>query len=139
VVSPSSYVSLPPPLSSSQVLIIDNIVAQFMGSAFIIPAAQAIFQSQLIKCLRVFAPDVDPLVVLGAGATSRGISSLPKASVLGIVESYVNALRSTFALGVAVARVAFLVSFFMPWFRFHNVGEKEKEAGRKPEIFDGSG
>ncbi|PQE03130.1 major facilitator superfamily transporter protein [Rutstroemia sp. NJR-2017a BBW] len=84
------------------------IFAQSMGSAFIIPAAQAIFQIQLIISLRTFAPDVDPLVVLGAGATSKGICSLPETSLPGIVESYVLALKHTYALGVAVAGVAFL-------------------------------
>ncbi|KAI9649177.1 hypothetical protein NHQ30_001745 [Ciborinia camelliae] len=115
----------------------NNLVAQSMGSAFILPAAQAIFQSELIKSLRAFVPEIDPLVVLGAGATSKGISTLPKASLPGISKSYVTALRFTFALGVPVAGVAFLVSFFMPWFKYCNAGKKE-ETSVKTETSDGS-
>ena len=103
---------------------VKNIVAQSMGSAFIIPAAQAIFQNQLVKSLRIFAPNIDPLVVLGAGATSKGISSLPEASLPGISRSYVTALRYTFALGVPVAGIASVTSLFMPWFKYHNAGKK---------------
>ncbi|KAJ8064946.1 hypothetical protein OCU04_007250 [Sclerotinia nivalis] len=103
------------------------IFAQSMGSAFAIPAAQAIFQSQLIKSLRAFAPDIDPQVVLAAGATSKGISSLPEASLPEISRSYVEALRYTFALGIPVAGMAFVVSFFMPWFRYQDAGKKEED------------
>lgn len=95
-----------------------------MGSAFLLPTAQAVFQNQLLKALYQFAPDVDPLVVLAAGANSEAISSLPSASLGGIVQSYSSALRYTFAIGIPFAGVALLVSFFMPWFKYHSVANK---------------
>jgi hypothetical protein len=54
------------------------------------------------------------------------------------LKSYVTALRYTFALGVPVAGVAFLASFFIPWFKFQNVGENLKKTSVKPEALDGS-
>lgn len=95
-----------------------------MGSAFLLPTAQAIFQNELIKALRQFAPDIDPLLVLAAGADSEAISSLPTASLGGVVQSYINALRLTFSIGVPFAAMAMLVSLFMPWFRYHSASSK---------------
>lgn len=95
-----------------------------MGSAFLLPTAQAVFQNQLLKALYQFAPDVDPLVVLAAGANSEAISSLPSASLGGIVQSYSSALRHTFAIGIPFAGIALLVSFFMPWFKYHSAANK---------------
>ncbi|KAH8764815.1 MFS multidrug transporter-like protein [Diaporthe sp. PMI_573] len=100
------------------------IFAQSMGSAFLLPTAQAVFQNQLLKALHQFAPDVDPLVVLAAGANSEAISSLPSESLGGITQSYRSALRYTFAIGIPFAGIALLVSLFMPWFRYHSAANK---------------
>ncbi|KAG8162085.1 hypothetical protein KVR01_007850 [Diaporthe batatas] len=100
------------------------IFAQSMGSAFLLPTAQAVFQNQLIKALREFAPEMNPLVVLAAGANSEAISSLPTASHGGILQSYAMALRLTFAIGIPFAGIALLVSLFMPWFKYHSAADK---------------
>lgn len=81
-----------------------------MGSAFLLPTAQAVFQNQLHKALRQFAPDIDPLVVLAAGADSGAISSLPSASLGGIMQSYINALRYMFSIGIPFAGIALFVN-----------------------------
>lgn len=99
-------------------------VSQSMSSAFILPTAQAIFQNELMKALRQFVPDINPLVVLSAGANSEAISSFPRASQGGILQSYNSALRFTFAIGIPFAGVALLVSFFMPWFRYYDASKK---------------
>lgn len=95
-----------------------------MGSAFLLPTAQAVFHNELVKALHQFAPDVDPLVILAAGANSEAISSLPSASLGGIMQSYVRALRYTFAIGIPFAGTALFLSLFMPWFRYHSVANK---------------
>ncbi|KAI1416786.1 putative gliotoxin efflux pump [Hypoxylon sp. FL1857] len=100
------------------------IFTQSMSSAFILPTAQAVFQNELLKALRQLVPDVNPLAVLSAGATSEAISSFPSASQGGILQAYNSALRSTFVTGVPFAGVALLVSFFMPWFRYHDASKE---------------
>ncbi|KAI1652829.1 major facilitator superfamily domain-containing protein [Daldinia decipiens] len=100
------------------------IFSQSLSSAFILPAAQAVFQKELMKALRQFVPDINPLVVFSAGANSEAIASFPRASQGGIVQGYSSALRSTFAIGIPFAGVALLVSFFMPWFRYYNASQK---------------
>ncbi|KAK8037664.1 MFS general substrate transporter [Apiospora marii] len=120
------------------------IFSQSMGSAFLLPTAQSVFQNQLLKALRLSAPDIDPSVVLSAGASSEAISSLPSASLGGIIQSYTNALRFAFAIGIPFAGVACFVSFFMPWFRYQDASkasktgttasiDPEKKNGVKPE------
>ncbi|KAH9904693.1 putative gliotoxin efflux pump [Xylariomycetidae sp. FL2044] len=111
------------------------IFSQSMGSAFLLPTAQAVFQNELTKALRRFVPGIDPLAVISAGANNEAISSFPVESFEGIVHSYSTALRSTFAIGVPFAGVALLVSFFMPWFRYHDASKKTTAATgpRRPE------
>lgn len=112
-----------PPTSPCLDVLTSPEVAQSMGSASLLPTAQAVFQNQLIKALEQFAPEINPIVVLGAGANSEAISSLPSASLGGIVQSYAIALRFTFAIGIPFAGIALLVSLFMPWFRYHSAAD----------------
>ncbi|KAI1121989.1 putative gliotoxin efflux pump [Nemania abortiva] len=100
------------------------IFAQSLGSAFLLPTAQSVFQNKLLQALRRYVPNLDPLVVLSAGANSEAIAQFPKASQAGILQSYRSALRSAFVIGVPFAGVALLVSFFMPWFRYHDASKK---------------
>lgn len=99
-------------------------ISQSMGSAFLLPTAQAVFQNELLKAMRQFVPDIVPLVVLSAVANNNAISSLPKECLGGIVQSSKMALKSTFAIGILFAGMALMVSFFMPWFRYHDASTK---------------
>lgn len=106
-----------------------------MGSPFLLPTTQSVFQNQLLKALPRFTPDVDPSIILSAGASSEVISSLSPASSGGITQSYTSALRFAFAIGIPFAGVALFVSSFMPWFRYQDaskastVGNPEKGSG----------
>lgn len=104
-----------------------------MGSAFLLPTAQSVFQNQLLKALRRSAPDIDPSIVLSAGASSEAISSLPPASLGGIIQGYTSALRFAFAIGIPFAGVSFFVGFFMPWFRYQDA-PKASKTGTKESI-----
>ena len=108
-------------------------VAQSLGSAFLLPTAQAVFQNELLEALQQFVPDDDPMLILSAGANSEAIANFPKASIGGIVKSYNAALRSTFAIGIPFAGVALLISFFMPWFKYHSASKSPStETALKP-------
>lgn len=95
-------------------------VAQSVGSAIVLPSAQGIFQSQLIKSLRQFIPEIQPLAVLAAGVVSSSISALPPSTLPGIKQSYMNAVRYALALGVPLAGLSLCISIFMPSFKYHN-------------------
>lgn len=117
-------------------------VAQSMGSSFLLPIAQTVFQNKLLQYLKELAPDVDPRLVFSAGSSSEAIQQFPAQVVGGIVRSYEKALRLTFAIGIPFAIVALIVSFFMPWFKYHqaekqgveNTVDRGKEDEQEPEL-----
>ena len=97
-----------------------------MSNATILPAAQAIFQNQLLIALQKNVSGVNPEVILALGATSDGLDRFSGHVLDAIKASYVTALRYTFSLGIPVAGIAFVVSLFMPWFRYHAPEVKQK-------------
>lgn len=111
------------PLVINMVLMSSS-VAQSLGSAFLLPIAQSVFQNELWRSLRQFAPNLDPQAVVAAGANNEAIPSFPQASQRGIIQSYQAALRSAFVIGVPFAGVALLVSFPMPRFRYYDGSKK---------------
>lgn len=99
-------------------------VFQSTGGAFVLAAAQGVFQNQLVHALHEFAPGIDPITVLSLGATDDALASIPPSTLPGIVSSYVRALRYVFALGIPVSGIAFIVSFFQPWIKYHDPHKK---------------
>jgi hypothetical protein len=85
-----------------------------MGGTYFISAAQAIFTNKLVAHLKVNVPEIDPNVVVGLGATQFR-DTLPKTSIPGVVLSYMQSLHIVFALTIALAGVATLVSLLARW------------------------
>ena len=108
-------------------------VSQSMGSAIFIPVAQSVFQNSLLKALKHFLPQVNPTEVMAAGANSAAVHSLAKPIIPSVLQSYVSALRFTFAIGIPLAGISLLVSLFMPWFKYgnphQNMPTESKEIG----------
>ncbi|KAI9871644.1 MAG: hypothetical protein M1830_002659 [Pleopsidium flavum] len=87
---------------------------QTIGGAIFVSAAQAAFQNQLISTLAVNAPAVDSAMVVATGAT--GLRNVFTAAELpGILLSYMDGLKVTFALATALAGIAVPVSLFSEW------------------------
>jgi hypothetical protein len=107
-------------------------VSQSFGGAFMLAAAQGIFQNELIRILRKSVPQLDPLWISSLGASEDAAKSFPKDQLASILSAFVTALRHTFVLAVPIAGIAFLVSFLQPWFRYHKpevVGARTTEEG----------
>ncbi|KAI1177387.1 putative gliotoxin efflux pump [Nemania sp. FL0916] len=100
------------------------IFSQSMGSAFLLPVAQSVFQNKLMQTLRRLVPDFDPRLILSAGASSEAIASFPRETQRDIIQSYSSALQSAFVIGVPFAGAALLISFLMPWFKYHDASKK---------------
>ena len=67
------------------------VLCQNFGASVFISLGQTTFENSLLHTLRKSAPDVDPRVVMSAGATNfRDI--VPKLSVNGVVMAYNTAL-----------------------------------------------
>jgi hypothetical protein len=94
-----------------------NAIAIFfnsLGGAVSISIAQNIFVSTLAKDIARFAPGVDPVAVIAAGATHVrdvvGKNLLP-----GVLHAYSHAVTSAFVLPIATSGMAFVMSLFVEW------------------------
>ena len=84
---------------------------QLSSGAFSVSAAQSIFNNELVRKLATLAPGVDPGRVVHAGPT--GITqNFPKDQVPGILLSYMQGLKASWAMGTALAGVTLLISFW---------------------------
>ena len=92
-----------------------------------IAAAQGIFQNELLRDLRKTAPGLNPLIVLSLEASSDAAKALPQESLGVILKAYALAIRRTFILAIPIAGIAFIVSFFQPWFKYHKPDATGKE------------
>ena len=97
------------PLVTSSILFF-----QLSSGAFSVSAAQSIFNNELIKNLGTLATGVDAAQVIQAGST-RIPESFTKEQVLGILLSYMKGLKASWAMGIAMAGVTVLVSFWPEW------------------------
>jgi hypothetical protein len=94
-----------------------NAVAIFfnsLGGAISISIAQNIFSNTLIKEIPIYAPNADPAVIIGAGATNiRAVTST--ADLPGVLEAYNVAVTSSFILPIACAGLACLCCLLFEW------------------------
>jgi hypothetical protein len=93
-------------------------VFQTLGGAFGISAGQAAFVNRIIVSVPQTAPGVDPSVVVATGVTELR-SVFPGNEITGILLAYMEGLRAAFAVGIAMAGMAFLISLLSKWNRIH--------------------
>lgn len=89
-------------------------VSQTLGGAFLVSPANSAFVNTLMSKVAVNAPSVLPASVVAAGATGLrqafSVDELPP-----IIDSYMSALKATYAIAIATAGSAFVVSLFGRW------------------------
>lgn len=99
----------PPHNTLFQPLTFHLLVFQTVGSAFFVSAGQSALVSTIIRTLPVTAPGVDPWLVIKTGATQiRAV--FPAAQVAGIIEAYMAGVKVAFAIAIAGAGCAFVLS-----------------------------
>ena len=87
---------------------------QTIGGAFFVSAGQTAFANRLLARLPITAPGVDPQSVVQTGATRlRHVFS--EDQIPGIIVAYMDGLKITFALTVALAGVALPIALFAKW------------------------
>lgn len=85
-----------------------------LGGAIAISIAQNIFSNTLVKELPLEVPEVDPYVIIAAGATH--IREVVTAQQLpGTLLAYNKAITTAFVLPVAVGGIAFISSLLFEW------------------------
>ncbi|KAK8186265.1 major facilitator superfamily protein [Phyllosticta citribraziliensis] len=86
---------------------------QLVSGALSVSAAESIFANRLLAALHSYVPDLNPEAILETGATQlRNI--FDDQTLLGILRSYMKGLEAAWAMGTALAGVAFIISLAAP-------------------------
>ncbi|KAL2056622.1 hypothetical protein ABVK25_003016 [Lepraria finkii] len=87
---------------------------QTIGGAFFVAAGQTAFTNRLLARVPVTAPAVSPSLVVATGATElRGVFS--DADLPGILVAYMDGLKISFALAIALAGVTLPIALLAKW------------------------
>jgi len=90
------------------------VFSQTFGGAIFLAVAQLIFSHGLDSGLQEYAPNVNPEVVISAGATAvRGVVSA--ADLPGVLQAYMVGIVHVFYLSTGLAGAVFLISWGMGW------------------------
>ncbi|TGO09987.1 hypothetical protein BTUL_0148g00210 [Botrytis tulipae] len=103
-------------LTGTNIVIAQTLVIffQYLGGALCLTFASTIFAAKLKSGLRVYAPTVDPQLVIEAGATAyRNV--IPKDQVMNVVMAYNLAINHCFYLAAGLAAGVMLFVWGMGW------------------------
>ncbi|KAJ5983525.1 hypothetical protein N7481_005624 [Penicillium waksmanii] len=104
---------------------------QTLGGALFIAVGQSVFQNGLIDGISKYTTGVDPMVILGAGATEmrKVLGEIGKLDQIdGVIEAYMSGLRDSYRVALALMVVAFVASLFLEWKSVKKAGGENKEA-----------
>ena len=83
-----------------------------LGGAISISIAQNIFSNTLVKQLPLLAPDVNPAIIIAAGASHvREVTPIDQLD--GVLQAYNMAVTRAFILPIAAGGLAFIASLFV--------------------------
>lgn len=88
--------------------------SQTLGGALFISVGQNIFTNQLMKNLQTVVPDLNPSVVLAAGATELK-NAIEARFLEGVLTAYNRAITETFYVSVATASLSIFGALFVEW------------------------
>ena len=91
---------------------------QTLGGAIFIAVGQSVFQNGLIEGIRTYAPGVDPGAIISAGATEMRhvLITLDQLDQLdNVIRAYMNGLRDTYRVSLALMVAAFVAACFVEW------------------------
>jgi hypothetical protein len=91
-----------------------SVVIQTIGGALLVSAAQAAFVNTLISELLKNAPNIEPGLVIAAGATGLR-DAFTGDQLPGLLVSYMAALRVAYAIAIATSGAAAIIGLFAPW------------------------
>jgi hypothetical protein len=120
--------------SKEEVSIVNALVvfAQNLGGAVFLSVDQIIFSSRLRHYLAIYAPEINPQVVIAAGAT-RIREAVPSASLPGVLLAYSKSFDRVMYLGIGAAGGALLAAFGMGWVNIKKQAEIVKVEASTPE------
>lgn len=87
---------------------------QTLGGALFISVAQNVFENELLANLKSLVPDLDPTVVLNAGATTL-TEKVPSEFLAGVRLAYNNAIMDSFYVATAMAGLSIFGAIALEW------------------------
>ncbi|KAJ5792036.1 MFS toxin efflux pump [Penicillium pulvis] len=91
---------------------------QTLGGAVFVAVGQSIFQNGLLTGIAAHTIGVDPSAIISAGATEMRdvLSTLGRLDQLdGVIRAYMNGLRDTYRVTLALMMAAFVAACFLEW------------------------
>ncbi|CAI6289508.1 unnamed protein product [Periconia digitata] len=104
-------------------------VCQTISGGYFTTAANSILQNLLLKRLAIIAPNMNPGIVLAAGATEiRRVVSAEELPF--VIESYMTGIRGVFALLLAASVLSVAIAAFIPFKKLpsHEIQKKDDGA-----------
>ncbi|KAJ6097002.1 MFS toxin efflux pump [Penicillium sp. IBT 16267x] len=102
---------------------------QTLGGAIFIAVGQSVFQNGLIAGISAHTAGVDPSAIISAGATEMRnvLSTLGRLDQLdGVIQAYMNGLRDTYRVSLALMIAAFVAACFLEWKSVKTDGESQQ-------------
>lgn len=94
------------------------ILVQTLGASVFLAVGQNLFQNELLRSLTRYAPDVDKMVVVGAGVTDFAAIVKEKygtGAVTGVLKAYNAALKQCFLVCIILSSLSIFGAIFMEW------------------------
>lgn len=114
---------------------------QSLGGAVFVAVAQTVFQNGLVEGVEKGAPELDPGVVVGAGASQfrEVLKGLGMERYTGVVMgAYLEGLRHAYYISVACASAAFCAVLGLSWVNIKKKQGGEGESEKRPVDSQGS-
>ncbi|KAK9310859.1 major facilitator superfamily domain-containing protein, partial [Lipomyces starkeyi] len=109
------------------------IFVQTIGGAFLVSAGESAFESTLTKKLRASDASVNPLQVIGTGATELRKVFSPT-DIPFILRAYVSGIQTAFIVAIALAGACTLIAFGAKWQKLQAAPKAgETEEAESPE------
>ncbi|CAG8366582.1 unnamed protein product [Penicillium salamii] len=90
------------------------VFAQTLGGALFVSIGNNVFSNKLVEYLAEYAPNLDPAIVLRAGATSVQ-KVVDKADLAGVIHAYSDAITQTFMVCAAVSAISVIGALIVEW------------------------
>ncbi|OCK78902.1 putative MFS toxin efflux pump [Lepidopterella palustris CBS 459.81] len=106
------------PMEDIPIGTVSTMFFQSLGGALFIAVGQSVFQNGLIDGLKLYAPELDPKVMVNTGATAiRGVlKQIGREDQLRpVLMAYVHGLKDCYRVVVAAAGIAFLMTCLLEW------------------------
>lgn len=87
---------------------------QTLGGALFISVSQNVFTNKLVQYVTEYVPGLNPMVVLGTGATAIQ-STIDPAQLPGVTQAYSDALTQTFIVFVAMGTLSIIGALAIEW------------------------